>query len=239
MFTYTSHRLVGSVVKNPPAIQETQEICGLVLISLNSWVEWFVAQSRERWNYSSGPQPFWHQWLFHGRQFFHWLGWGRGNDFGMTHVHNIYCVLYFYWTSLTAQLVKNPQAMQEPLVLIMVREDPWRKDRLPTPVFWPGEFHGLYSPRGHKESNTTERFSLIFIIIITSVPPQIIRQWIPGVEDPWIIGPSKSNFATIEAWLHGCFFLQIWTRLWFSIYLVQSQNWELNDWINKMNSLCS
>ena len=27
---------------------------------------------------------------------------------------------------------------------------------LPTPVFWPGEFHGLYSPWGHKESDTTE-----------------------------------------------------------------------------------
>jgi len=23
---------------------------------------------------------------------------------------------------------------------------PWRRERLPTPVFWPGEFHGLYSP---------------------------------------------------------------------------------------------
>ena len=26
-----------------------------------------------------------------------------------------------------------------------VRKIPWRRDRLPTPVFWPGEFHGLYS----------------------------------------------------------------------------------------------
>ena len=26
----------------------------------------------------------------------------------------------------------------------------------PTPVFWPGEFHGLYNPWGHKESDTTE-----------------------------------------------------------------------------------
>ena len=25
---------------------------------------------------------------------------------------------------------------------------------------WPGEFHGLYSPRGRKESDTTERLSL-------------------------------------------------------------------------------
>ena len=31
-------------------------------------------------------------------------------------------------------------------------EDPWRRERLPTPVFWPGEFQ-----RGHKESDTTER----------------------------------------------------------------------------------
>ena len=23
---------------------------------------------------------------------------------------------------------------------------PWRRERLPTPVFWPGEFHGLHSP---------------------------------------------------------------------------------------------
>ena len=28
---------------------------------------------------------------------------------------------------------------------------PWRRERLPTPVFWPGELHGLYGPWGHKE----------------------------------------------------------------------------------------
>ena len=33
---------------------------------------------------------------------------------------------------------------------------PWRREWLPTPIFWPGEFHGLYSPCGHKESDTTE-----------------------------------------------------------------------------------
>ena len=37
---------------------------------------------------------------------------------------------------------------------------PWRRERLPTPVFLPGEFPGLYSPRGHKESDTTEQLSL-------------------------------------------------------------------------------
>ena len=35
-----------------------------------------------------------------------------------------------------------------------------RRERLPTPIFWPGEFHGPLSPLGHKESDMTERLSL-------------------------------------------------------------------------------
>ena len=38
---------------------------------------------------------------------------------------------------------------------------PWRRERLPTPIFWSGEFHGLYSPWGCKESHMTMRFSLL------------------------------------------------------------------------------
>ena len=37
---------------------------------------------------------------------------------------------------------------------------PWRREQLPTPVFWLGGFHGLYSPWGRKELDTTERLSL-------------------------------------------------------------------------------
>ena len=37
---------------------------------------------------------------------------------------------------------------------------PWKRERVPTPVFWPGEFHGLDSPWGCKELDTTERLSL-------------------------------------------------------------------------------
>ena len=37
---------------------------------------------------------------------------------------------------------------------------PWRRERLPTPVFWPGEFQGIYSPWGPNESDATERLSL-------------------------------------------------------------------------------
>ena len=31
---------------------------------------------------------------------------------------------------------------------------------LPTPAFWPGEFHGLYKPCGHEVLDWTERLSL-------------------------------------------------------------------------------
>ena len=41
-----------------------------------------------------------------------------------------------------------------------VGKSPWRRQRLPTSVFWPGEFYGLCSPCGCKESDTSEGFSL-------------------------------------------------------------------------------
>ena len=66
------------------------------------------------------------------------------------------------WASLVAQLVKNLPTIQETWVQSRVGKIPWRRERLPTPVFWPGEFHGLYSPWGHKEPDTTARFSLHF-----------------------------------------------------------------------------
>ena len=45
-----------------------------------------------------------------------------------------------------------------------VGKSPQRRERLPTPEFWPGEFHGLQSPWGHKESDLTERLSLHFTL---------------------------------------------------------------------------
>ena len=51
--------------------------------------------------------------------------------------------LHYSWASLAAQLVKNPPAMRETRVGSLSWEDPWRRERLSTPVFWPGEFRGL------------------------------------------------------------------------------------------------
>ena len=54
-----------------------------------------------------------------------------------------------------APLVKNPPAVWETGVQSLGRKDPWRRERLPTPAFWPGESRGPY-----KQSDTTERLSL-------------------------------------------------------------------------------
>ena len=64
-----------------------------------------------------------------------------------------------------AQLVKNLPAMQETWVQSLGWEDPLEKEQLPTPVFWPTEFHGWYSPWGLKESETTEQLSLSLSIV--------------------------------------------------------------------------
>ena len=55
--------------------------------------------------------------------------------------------------SLVAQLVKNPPATWESWFDPWVGKIPWRGERLPTPVFQPGESHGLYSLWGWKESD--------------------------------------------------------------------------------------
>ena len=52
-------------------------------------------------------------------------------------------VLFCKWASFVAQLVKNPPAIWETCVRSLGWEDPLEKERLPTPVFWPGGFHGL------------------------------------------------------------------------------------------------
>ena len=65
----------------------------------------------------------------------------------------------FTIASLVAQLVKNPKACMRSGFDPWVGEIPWRRERLPTPVFWPGEFHGLCGPQGQKESVETFTFA--------------------------------------------------------------------------------
>ena len=74
---------------------------------------------------------------------------------------HLYIFVSLFWPSLVAQSVKNLPAKQETQVWSLVWDDPWRRDWLPIPVFLSGECCGQrslvgYSPRGHKELDTTE-----------------------------------------------------------------------------------
>ena len=59
-----------------------------------------------------------------------------------------------------AQLVKESACNVGDLDSISGLGTPWRRERVPTPVFWPGKFHGLYSPWGSRELDMTEQLSL-------------------------------------------------------------------------------
>ena len=61
-----------------------------------------------------------------------------------------------------AQLVKNDLQCGRPGFDPWVGKTPWRREQLPTPVFWSGEFHGLYNLWGRKESlDMTEQLSQV------------------------------------------------------------------------------
>ena len=55
--------------------------------------------------------------------------------------------LQYSWASLVAQLAICLQCGR-PEFNPWVGKIPWRRERLPTPVFWPREFHGLCKSMG-------------------------------------------------------------------------------------------
>ena len=73
-------------------------------------------------------------------------------------------------------MVKNLPAMQESQVQSLGREDPWKRERLPTPVFLLKELWGQRSlagcrPWDHKESDMTEWLSLsLYLLNLKEVP---------------------------------------------------------------------
>ena len=89
---------------------------------------------------------------------------------------------------------------------------PWRRKWQPTPVFFPGEFHGQrsltgYRPWGHKESDTIERLSTAQYIKWASLVAQMVKNlpaiwetWVPslGWEDP--LEKGMPAYSSILAW---------------------------------------
>ena len=74
--------------------------------------------------------------------------------------------LHYGWASLVAQRLKRLPAMRETWVRSLGREDPLEKEMathssiLAWRIPWTEEPGGLH-PRGHKQSDTTERLSFL------------------------------------------------------------------------------
>ena len=96
---------------------------------------------------------------------------------------------------------------------------PWRRKWQPTPVFLPGESHGWrshgwrslvgYSPRGCKESDTTERLHFHFMMIFTllqwsGTKPAISLRCACIVSVIPKFLPVHSITSTLRALLYSC-----------------------------------
>ena len=71
-------------------------------------------------------------------------------------IHSVMCLLIYTHSYCGSAGKKIHLQYVRPGFSLWVGKIPWRRERLPTPVLWPREFCGLYSPWGHKESDMTE-----------------------------------------------------------------------------------
>ena len=81
--------------------------------------------------------------------------------------------------------VKNPPAMQETWLDLWVGKILWRREWLPTPVFWSGEFHGQrslagYSPWGCKELDMMTEATFTFLKEESDTPTEgrDMKNWV-------------------------------------------------------------
>ena len=89
--------------------------------------------------------------------------------------NKIWCWDINYWTlasfytetkglNFPGSLAGKESACNEgdPSLIPGLRRSPGEEKRLPTPVFWPGEFNGLYSPRGLRVRHDWSTFTFTF-----------------------------------------------------------------------------
>ena len=70
----------------------------------------------------------------------------------------------YLWASLWLSWERIHLQWGRPRFDPWVGKIPWRRERLPTPVFWPGEFHGLFSPWGCRVRHNWATFTSLLHI---------------------------------------------------------------------------
>ena len=75
---------------------------------------------------------------------------------------------FYHFRQLEMDLLYGQEIMENHIYGIPNTYHYWRREWQPTPVFLPGKLHGqrnleVYSPWGHKESDTTELLTLNFL----------------------------------------------------------------------------
>ena len=87
----------------------------------------------------------------------------------------------------------------------------WRREQLSIPVFWPGEFQGLYSPWGHKESDTTEWLSLSLILCLDCpyiwLGPLLKISWLYPWAYFWTLSSASLVYVSLFMLILFCFWL--------------------------------
>ena len=109
---------------------------------------------------------------------------------------------------------------------------------IPTPVFWPGKFHGLYSPWVRKELDTTERLSLPHPLIlfsrmtssgINNINYKLTVEWFLRMAHSWskVILLDPSGTSLMAQWIRICLPMQ-GTWVW-SLVLEDPTFWGATD----------
>ena len=114
--------------------------------------------------------------------------------------------LQYSWALLVAQLVKNPAQHGRTGFHPWFGKIPWRRERLPTPVFQPGEFHGLYSSWGCKELDMMVTFTSLQALILCLNGYLLLALW--ALSSRVLV--SAVRWRGIEICFLFCFFFLIY-----------------------------
>ena len=103
--------------------------------------------------------------------------------------------LKYSWASRVAHLKKLCLQYGTPGFDPWVGKIPWRRERLPTPVFWPGEFHGLYGVAKSRTRLSDFTFTLLFTFMHWR------RKWQPT--PVILLGESQGRWSLVGCSLWG------------------------------------